>query len=142
MNELKTITGNTVNFSWRHMFVIAATFVVLLTSCAIKNGLKTLLGFPANTEQRLANGKHNFIVNGLQNCGKITINDTQLTNPIVTRTNDFFPVVILAAAFLFLFSFRPVSNESKHPLYSSSGKIRSSIPIFLEYRKLIIHYAH
>tara|TARA_R110000868_G_scaffold296012_1_gene556263 strand:- start:11825 stop:12181 length:357 start_codon:yes stop_codon:yes gene_type:complete len=115
--------------------------LVLLTSCAIKTSIKNLAGIPTKTERNIPKGSHNFSTNTLENCAQFDTSDTQIVQKVSFNANDLLPAVIFTAALLFLFGLRPVSKESKHPLYSSSGKIRSSIPIFLEYRRLIIHYS-
>lgn len=136
----KTIP-NIVNNFQRYLFVFATAFLVLFSSCAVKASVKTLAGIPTKTEQGLPKANHNAPVSSVERCTVITASDMQVAQKSSFNANDLLPVVIFTATFLFLFGLRPVSKESKHPLYSSSGKIRSSIPIFLEYRKLIIHYA-
>lgn len=125
----------------RYFLVFAAMFLVLLTSCAVKTSIKNLAGIPTKTEQGVPKGSHNFSTNTIEKCAQFDALDTQIVQKNSSTANDVLPTVIFTASFPFLFGFRPVSKESKHPLYSGSGKIRSSIPIFLEYRKLIIHYA-
>ncbi|UQA74093.1 hypothetical protein K2F45_20080 [Sphingobacterium siyangense] len=126
----------------RYFFVFSVMLLVLLTSCAIKGSIKTLAGIPANTERGLPKGNQNFSVNTGDKCAEFDIADTQIVQKISFKANDLLPVVLFTATFLFLFGFRPVSKENKHPLYSCSGKIRNAIPLFLEYRKLIIHFSH
>lgn len=123
----------------RCFLLFAALLLVLLTSCVVKASIKSL-GNPTKTERGIAKGSHNFSTT-LEKCAQFDVSDTQIVQINSFNANDLLPTVIFTAAFLFLFSFRLVSKENKHPLYSGSGKIRSSIPIFLEYRKLIIHYA-
>jgi hypothetical protein len=115
--------------------------LVLLTSCAVKTSIKNLVGIPLKTERSVPKANHNLSTNTLANCSQFNVEDTQIVQKNAFKANDLLPAVILTAAFLFLLGVPPVSNENKHPLYNSSGKIRSAIPIFLEYRKLIIHYA-
>ncbi|WP_324756246.1 hypothetical protein [Sphingobacterium thalpophilum] len=115
--------------------------LVLLTSCAVKTSIKNLAGIPTKTERGVPKGNQNFSTNTLEKCAQFDASDTQIVQKVSFNANDLLPAVIFTAAFFFLFGLHPVSKESKHPLYSGSGKIRSSIPIFLEYRKLIIHYA-
>uniref|UniRef100_F4C762 Lipoprotein n=1 Tax=Sphingobacterium sp. (strain 21) TaxID=743722 RepID=F4C762_SPHS2 len=136
----KTIP-NIVNNFQRYLFVFATAFLVLFSSCAVKASVKTLAGIPTKTERGVPKGNQNFSTNTLEKCAQFDASDTQIVQKVSFNANDLLPAVIFTAAFFFLFGLRPVSKESKHPLYSGSGKIRSSIPIFLEYRKLIIHYA-
>ncbi|ODS88291.1 MAG: hypothetical protein ABS44_09050 [Chryseobacterium sp. SCN 40-13] len=125
----------------RYFLVFAAMLLVLLTSCAVKTSIKNLVGIPLKTERSVPKANHNLSTNTLANCSQLNVEDTQIVQKNSFKANDLLPAVFLTAAFLFLLGVPPVSNENKHPLYSSSGKIRSAIPIFLEYRKLIIHYA-
>ena len=125
----------------RYFLVFAAMLLVLLTSCAVKTSIKNLAGIPTKTERGVPKGNQNFSTNTLEKCAQFDVSDTQIVQKVSLNANDLLPAVIFTAAFLFLFGLRPVSKESKHPLYSRSGKIRSSIPLFLEYRKLIIHHA-
>lgn len=126
----------------RYFFVFAAMLLVLLTSCAIKSSIKTLVGIPANTEHGLPKGNQNLSVNTIDKCAEFEVADTQIVQTISFSTNDLLPAVLFTAALFFLVSFRTVSKEHTHPLYSGSSKIRSSIPLFLEYRKLLIHFSH
>lgn len=125
----------------RYFLVFAAILLVLISSCAVKNSIKHIADIPIKTERGISMGNHSFSSNTLEKCSQLNVEDTQIVQKISTNSNDLLPAVIFTFAFLFLFGLRPVSKESKHPLYSGSGKIRSSIPIFLEYRKLIIHYS-
>lgn len=125
----------------RYFLVFAAMLLVLLTSCAVKTSIKNLAGIPTKTERGVTKGSHNFSSNTSEKCAQFDVSDTQIVQKSSFNANNLLPAVIFTAAFLFLLGFRPVSKENKHPLYSGSGKIRSSIPLFLEYRKLIIHYA-
>lgn len=126
----------------RHFFVFAAMLLVLLTSCAIKGSIKTLVGIPANTERGLPKDNQNFSVNTIDKCAEFEVADTQIVQKVSFKANDLIPVLLFTATLLFLFSFRTVSKEHTHPIYRGSSKIRSSIPLFLEYRKLLIHFSH
>lgn len=137
----KTIPNIANNFQ-RYLFVVATVFLVLFSSCAVKASVKTLAGIPTKTEQGLPKANHNVPVSSVERCTVVMASDMQVVQKSSSNTNDLLPVVLFTASFLFLLGLRPVSKENKHPLYSGSSKIRSSIPIFLEYRKLIIHFAH
>ncbi|WP_434376423.1 hypothetical protein [Sphingobacterium spiritivorum] len=124
----------------RYFFVFAAILLVLLTSCVVKTSIKNLAGIPVKTEQSIPKGSQNFSAHAIEKCSQSDASDKQIVQKKSIDTNNLLPAVIFTAAFLFLFALQPVNKESKHPLYSDSGKIHSSIPIFLEYRKLILHY--
>lgn len=137
----KTISNILVNCK-RYILVFAAMLLVLLTSCSIKSSIKNFAGFPTNKEQGLPKGQHNFSVDKFEKCAQFDVSDTQIVQKISFNANDLLPVVIFTAIFLFLLGPRYLIKENKHPLYNGSGKIRNSIPLFLEYQKLIIHYSH
>lgn len=137
----KTISNILVNCK-RYFFVFAALLFVILTSCTLKSSIKALAGIPTNTEQSLPKGHHNFSANVFEKCAQFDVSDTQIVQKISFNTNDLLPAVIFTAIFLFLLGSRHLIKENKHPLYNGSGKIRNSIPLFLEYQKLIIHYSH
>lgn len=139
-NLMNSIIPNIFEYCKRSLLVFAAMLLVLLSSCAIKTSIKTLAGAPVKTERGMPKGSQSFSTNSAEKCAQLDVFDTQIVQKNSFNANDLLPAVILTAAFLFLFSFRPLSKENKHPLYSGSGKIRSSIPLFLEYQKLIIHY--
>lgn len=139
---MSNITPSITNYFQRYLFVFATLFLVLFSSCAVKASVKTFVGIPTKTQQGLPKANHNLPVNSVGRCTVVAASDTQIIQKRVFDANDLLPVVLFTASFLFLFSFRTVSKENKHPVYSGSSKIRSSIPIFLEYRKLIIHFSH
>lgn len=133
---------NIISNCKRYFLVFASLLLVLLTSCPIKTSIKNFAGIPLKTERSTPKTSNNFSPNSLEMCAQYNIEDTQLVQKHSFEANNLLPAVILTAAFFFLFGFHPVSKENKHPLYSGSGKIRIAIPLFLEYRKLIIYYAH
>lgn len=137
----RTVPNISANYK-RYFFVFATLLLVLLTSCPIKSSIKIFAGLPTKTESGFPKATHNFSTNTLEKCTQLNVEDAQIIQKNSFKANDLLPVLFFTASFLFLIGFRPVSKENKHPLYNSSGKIRSSIPIFLEYRKLIIHFAH
>lgn len=132
---------NTLENNKRYLLGISAVILVLLSSCAIKNSLETFLNLPVETEQTYPKGGHSFIENSAEECAAIDFLDNQIVQNISSSTDDLLPAVIFTT-FLFLIVFHPIKKEGKHPLYKDSGKIRNNIPIFLEYRKLIIHHTH
>jgi len=136
----KAIPNITNNFQ-RCLFVLAIVFLVLFSSCSIKASVKTLAGIPTKAQQGLSKINH-LSVSSVERCTVVSASDTLVVQKSSSYANDLLPVVLFTATFLFLFSFHPVTTESKHPIYSGSSKIRSSIPIFLEYRKLILHFSH
>lgn len=134
----KTVLNST-KISLRHISVFAAVLLVLLTSCAVKGSIKSLTGIPAQTEHRIGKNDQSVPQSSLEQCGEIELLDKIIVQKDSFSANDLLPAVIFTTTFLF--TFRSVSKEHKHPLYSGSEKIRSSVPIFLEYQKLIIYFA-
>lgn len=137
---MKKAISNTVNSFQRYLFVFATVFLVLFSSCAVKTSIMNLPGIPTKTERDVAAGSHNFSSNTLGKCEQLDAS-TQTVQKVSFNSNDLLPIVIFTAVFLFLLDFRSYRKEKKHPLYSGSTKIRSSIPLFLEYRKLLIHFS-
>lgn len=100
------------------------------------------MDIPTNIEQGLPKANHSFSGSAVENCAEIETSDTLIVQIVSSNANDLLPVILFTASFLFLFGLRPVNREVKHPVYSGSSKIRSAVPLFLEYRKLIIHFSH
>lgn len=133
---------NITNNVQRYLFVFATVLLVLFSSCIVRASVKTLVGIPTKTEKGIPTANRSFSASSVEKCSTIETADTLTVQKSSSNANDLLPVVLFTATFFFLFSFRSLTKESKHPIYSSSSKIRSSIPIFLEYRKLIIHFSH
>lgn len=124
----------------RYFVVFATMLLVLLSSCPVKTSIKTLVGGAAKTERNLPKPNRNFLSSAIDKCAEFEVADTQIAQKFSFKANNLLPVVLFTASFLFLFSLLPLIKENKHPIYNGSSKIRSSIPIFLEYQKLIIHF--
>lgn len=125
--------SNTKKYTQRCLFVCIVVVLVLLTSCPVKSSIKSLAGIPANTEQGLV--KKNDVV-GSERCVVAETADTKISPTTSFQTNDWLPIAILSVTFLFLLGYTRC-NEQSHPLYGSL-KIPGTLPIFLQYQKLII----
>ncbi len=136
----KTVPNSTINFK-QYGYVIAVLLMVLLTSCPVKGNIKTLTGLPINTEQGFPKGSQHTSLNTVEKCAEFETEDTTLVQKFSLADNELLPLLIFTAAAFLLFNFRVEIKENKHPVYSDSGKIKTAIPLFLEYKKLIIHYA-
>lgn len=136
----RTILNISTSFK-QYFFVLTAILFVLLSSCAIKSSIKELTGISANTEQGVPQNSRNLFTNSVEKCPSFDISDSQVVQNISSHSDDLLPLISFKTAFLFLFDFPSLESESIHPLYNGSRKIQSSIPIFLEYQKLIIHYS-
>lgn len=134
----RTILNMSTNFK-RYFLVCAAILLVLLTSCPVKLSIKNWAGIPIKTESGVSKGRQSVSTSLLEKCPQYNIEDNQIIHKHSIDSNDLIPAFILSLAFLFYFGFRVNTKEIKHPLYSGSNRIRSTIPLFLEYRKLIIH---
>lgn len=137
----RTISNITVNGK-RYFMVFAAMLLVSLTSCPVKGSIKTWLGIPTQTEQSLPKANYHFTAITVDQCAEIENATTQIAQKFFFSAHDLLPAMISTATLHFRSSFRPVNNEIRHPVYSGSAKIRSSVPIYLEFRKLIIYFAH
>jgi|SRR5690606_29418233 len=138
---MRRATPHILEKSKRNFFVLAATLLVLLSSCAVKASIKSLAGLPINTEQRVPKSARNFTLNLAEKCDLLDASEIKMalrTSP--EQGNDLLPVLIFTAAFLFIIGAPIVCNDKEHPAYRRSEKIRHSIPLFLEYRKLLIHH--
>lgn len=131
--------SNILANSKRYFLVVAAILLVLLTSCPVKLSIKNFAGIPIKTENGVNRGHQNTSTSLLEKCAQYSIEDNQIVHKNSIGSNDLLPAFILTLAFLFYFDFRANKKEIKHPLYSGTNRIRSTIPLFLEYRKLIIH---
>lgn len=135
----RTVSNIKMNYR-RGFFAFATILLVLLTSCPVKISIKNLAGIPVKTEQPTTPKSHHS-VNTVEKCN-VVASEMQIVQKSSLDVNDLLPVILFTASFFFFIGFRTESKENKHPTYSGSSKIRSSIPIFLEYRKLIIHFSH
>ncbi|WPQ63077.1 hypothetical protein SIO70_32435 [Chitinophaga sancti] len=117
----------------RYFFVFATMVLVLLSSCPIKSVIKNLAGIPTNKEQGLTKKSNPFFGNGAEKCISETL-DTTISQTGSFNTNDWLPA-LLTTAFVFLPGYT-LCNEL--PQFYGSLKIPGTLPIFLQYRKLII----
>ncbi len=127
---------------WRTFISAIAILCLMLSSCTVKASVKNLLGFKHSTEQSHRPAKHKaklFVSSNSETC-----HYNQLSETIVVQKAGFdlsqnpLATFICCVFLCFLVGFRSESKETRHPLYNSSGKISGSVPIFLEYRKLIL----
>jgi len=122
---------------------IVAILCLLLSSCAVKAGIKQFLALHT-TEQSSSPHKQN----GKQYVSQIwnSCQYEQVLDIVTIQKSGFeFSQNILAVFFVpaflcFLFSFCWENKENNHRLYQDSKKIPKPIPLFLEYRKLIIPF--
>lgn len=124
------------NQTMRTVLGIVFIFCILISSCAVKFGIKNFLNIQTYSKSHSSAPKDKMTtVTPVSQCNFckekeiIVKNDTQFSFSDLQEL-AVFTFVILAGAFLFL-------KTTKHPIYDSS-KIGNTLPIFLQYRKLII----
>lgn len=120
----------------RYLLVISAVLLVVLSSCIVKSSLKTYSGIPINKEWNLPKSTHQSAQLLKDSCNQVM---GTVYSGIVTEYK-FISILFFAISFFSFLVYHFSRNRNKHPLYSSSSKIRNNIPLFLEYRKLVIHH--
>lgn len=123
--------------NYRQYLAVCATVVfVLLTSCPVKSSIKSLAGVPVNTEQQAVNKNNPLYGNEVEQCADGQTKDANIIQTPSSYASDLLPAVLFAVTFIFLFGYA-LCKEQTHPRYSNL-KIPGSLPIFLQYRRLII----
>lgn len=120
----------------RTVLGIVFVFCILISSCAVKFGIKNLLNVQTHSKNNSSVPKDRFTaVTSVSTCNFckekeiITQSDTQF---YLSEFQELAAFVFIAFAVALLLLKTP-----KHPVYGSS-KIGNNLPIFLQYRKLII----
>lgn len=109
---------------------------VLLSSCAVKNGIKGVLGFPMNIEKAITLKGNTFVAGNTNAClGNVT-SEPNLIIHSVKQDSQGVPLILVASIIIFLLGVSFTAAQP-HPLYRSV-KIPGSLSLFLQYRKLII----
>lgn len=121
-------------YSQRYFFVFAV-IILILFSCPVKSSIKTLAGIPTNTERNL-NLSNNTIYSSLEKCENSETANSKVSQEISFKTISLLPAGLLTANFAFLLESIQIKPLS-HPLYKRL-KIAGTLPIFLQYQKLII----
>ncbi len=119
--------------------VIAMFFIIciLISSCAVKYGIKNLFNVQPSAKSQTFVPKEKFTTNTTTSATCNFCKEKEITakSDIQVSVSDFqelaaFAIILFAGAFLIL-KFR------KHPFYGTS-KVGNAVPIFIQYRKLII----
>lgn len=134
MNFKKLNTNNTMKSIFGMFFVLC----ILISSCSVKYGIKNLLNIETSTKTHSLVPKEKFTsssTSSVSQCKFCKENEITAKSDPSFSVSDLqelaiFTLILFAGAFLFV-------NIQKHPAYNSS-KIGNAIPIFLQYRKLII----
>ena len=119
----------------RILMSLALMVFVLLTSCPVKGGLKTLAGLPVNTSQGLSNKQHLYSGNGGAHSDKCQQAETSYTQ---ISAGDIYTVIpaLLSAVWVFLLGVAFLKSFF-HPLYGRQ-KMYAPVPIFLTQCRLLI----
>lgn len=121
----------------RYVAALAVFVLVLLTSCPVKNSLKSLAGIPVNTEQGSAKKNSPLLGNSLEICIQSDITDAKISPTTSSSTNDLLPAVLILTVLSFLFR-GYISDEEPSKVGYRTQSISPTLPIFLRHRQLII----
>ena len=122
--------------SKQYFFVLATVFLVLLSSCAVKGGIKSLILFPDSIQNTTTKMVQFMLTSGVEKCQVIENAITSSTQELLANHSNFLPLVALSVVLLIL-SGGTLYQIPTHPRYGTV-KISGSLPIFLQYQKLII----
>lgn len=128
----------------RYQWVYAAIFLVLISSCSIKGGIKNLLhttsaetsvAFGSNTVK----GAYSLANVSMDNCSIYEDLDAKIVKSQHLDLQDLLPVLLFSAALFGLLFLFYNFKEQNHPKYSDTRKRGYRIPLFLQYQKIIIY---
>jgi len=120
----------------RILFIVAAIFFVLSTSCAVKSSIKSWADIQSSTAQAPIKNGNLFSGSSTYNCSSAEITNTQISQTISYKASDYTPTVLFTIAFLLLFSV--TTGRLQVPTHYGKLKLSSSIPIFIRDRNLQI----
>lgn len=129
-----SIKSNILRSYGQYITILVMFILVLLTSCPIKNGIKSLIGTPMNTEQGRIADRAILLVNGFERCSELVESEN-------ARLSFVKETLLLPDAVLILRSSYPFSIREPLQLSASRNrrqKIAHTLPIFLQYRTLRI----
>lgn len=126
---------------WRAIAGILFMLCIVLSSCAIKSSIKSLLGIDFAQEQRHP---------GTAPAGNASVSASLLDCQYNTSTKDLTfqkadsnnltkiaAVLLFAVVLSFIYGSQLLNIKNTHPRYNSA-EITGSLPLFLQQRKLII----
>lgn len=126
----------------RTFMVIIAVIGLLLSSCAVKYNVKSLFGLRHSSEQSQNAAKPGKALLNATSVGSCLFNiSSDLT--LAQQASQLDPENTFAAfagfAFYFLFLGILLGGQTiRKPAFNNQNRFPASIPIFLQYRKLII----
>lgn len=124
--------------------IVVAVLCLVLSSCAVKANVKYFLDLQTTEQSQnpiKQNGKQ-YISSTSQICHYDQLSEITIVQKAGFEFSQNTLATLVCCAFLyFLLGLHSVNKENKHPLYYGSRKIPKTIPLFLEYRKLIIYHS-
>lgn len=121
---------------WRNLLVFAIAALLILTSCPIKSNIKKQAGIPANTEQGIAKNQQALAASGTSICTYTEQAGSKISQAFSLSKGGLLPLVLFAITFACLFGCTTPKIQP-HPFYTTQ-KVNDRLPIFLQYRRLII----
>jgi hypothetical protein len=129
-----SIKSNILRSYGQYITILVMFILVLLTSCPIKNGIKSLIGTAMNTEQGRIADRAIPLVNGFERCSELVEGEN-------VRLSFVKETLLLPDDVLILRSSYPFSIQEHLQLSARRNgrqKIVHTLPIFLQYRTLRI----
>lgn len=124
------------NSKMRSVLGIVFILCILISSCAVKFGIKNFLNIQTHSKNNSSIPKEKFTGStSAWQCNFCKEKDILSNGDVPFSVSDLQGFV--AFTFIFLGGAILLLNSQKHPVYDSS-KIGNKVPIFLQYRKLII----
>ncbi|MHC5202494.1 hypothetical protein [Myroides sp. LJL119] len=134
----KKLENIMLNFK-RYFWVYASVFLILISSCSIKGSIKNFINTPVKSSVGINKAMHTISTLNKDNCASYTDSDSQILQKSSLDLGDLLPTIFLAIGLLALYYVLFGYPKQKHPNYPSARKIRFSVPLFLEYQKIITY---
>ena len=133
-------SDRTNGYGWRSVFGLAAVLFILLSSCGVKASVKDILGVQQSTKKEdFKRTDHSFLITESADCGQDQAGkDLVIQNPELKLPSQAIVAVLLATVIPVLFDLDQITSSPLHPLYGDSSRIRYSLPIFIQHKRLII----
>ena len=132
MNQAKKIGKN----AFSRVFALTAVLLLLLSSCPVKTAFRSLAGMPVKTGHHSSKANYVFLGSSVERCINGETVDTKVVEAGFSFQCDARQDDVFAAVFSFIFD-ASTGDKPPHPLYGRT-KPGSTVPIFLQCRKLII----
>lgn len=126
------------NFRLKTILAVVFALCIVISSCAVKNSIKQFLNYDGTSKSQstLPKGSYYSVASSLK-CKfckekEVLSKDHGLKDFSLSDAQELLAFTLIVFCGLFAFK-----KEAVHPSYNTS-KIGSALPIFLQYRKLII----